>query len=245
MVAPVPKTKAVELLLELSNVEIMHLVLNEFYANKYLAKIKKLLESNVDIATLWVCKGFVYSLANQPKAMYDAFANAQKLGATDAYSMMNQSTQYLLNGFIDEAIFALSLNKDPMSQNQIERIAISTFAFSKIEKYDFIPETKEKLSKIESRIKDVNIDIAQAETLLRVFFNLLQAQKIRFGLVRHSIIDEEYYLHFEAVTQLDVTQTVLKYFDEYIADHPELYDVNSKINVVLTPVSSIYHKFVA
>lgn len=246
MVAPIAKTKASELLEELSSVEKTHDVLSEFRANRYLAEIKKLLESNVDIAGLWVCKGFVHSLSSQPQAMYDAFLNAQKLGAIDSYSMMNQASQYLLNGYFDEAIYALSLNRDKEAQKQIERIAISTFAYHKIEQYELMPETKNNLSERKSRLNDLNIDISQAEAFLKVFFSLLQKQKVRFGLVRHSIFDEEeYYLHFEAVTDLDTTHQILKEFDGYIAEHPEFYEINAKINIVLTPISSVYHNLVA
>ncbi|AYO54381.1 hypothetical protein [Acinetobacter wuhouensis] len=246
MVAPIPKTKAIELLLELSSVERTHEVLSEFRANRYLAEIKKLLESNVDIANLWICKGFVYSLYNQPQAMYDAFANAQKLGATDSYSMMNQSTQYLLNGYFDEAIHAMSMGNDSEAQKQIERIALATFAYHKIEQYDLPTEIKDKLSKRKSRLHDLKININEAESLMQVFFSKIRKHNVRFGLVRHSIFDEEeYYLHFEAVTNLDVTQKILNEFDQHIAEHPEFYDVNSKINVILTPISSIWHNSAA
>lgn len=87
MAAPAPKTKATQLLEELSCVSRQNTALSEFKANKYLREINKLLESKVDIAYLWICKGFVYSLSNQPKLMYEAFANAQKLGASDSLSM--------------------------------------------------------------------------------------------------------------------------------------------------------------
>ena len=51
--------------------------------------------------------------------------------------------------------------------------------------------------------------------------------------------------HYEAVADIDVTHPVLNEFDKYIAEHPELYKINSKINIVLTPISSIRHDFVA
>ena len=63
--------------------------------------------------------------------------------------------------------------------------------------------------------------------------------------MHHDTNQDEYYLHFEAVADIDVTHSVLNEFDKYIAEHPELYKINSKINIVLTPISSIRHDFVA
>lgn len=246
MATPAPKTKASELLEELSTVNRLHTVLSEFKANKYIREINKLLESNVDIAYLWICKGFVYSLSNQPKAMYEAFANAQKLGASDSLSMFNQATQYILHGYYDEAIDALCMNKGSIAQEQLERIVLSTFAYHKIEQYELMSETKEKLLIRQSRLQDLGIDALQAYQFMNIFYDLLRKQKVRFGVVRHSIIDEEeYYLHFEAVADNDVTQSVLNEFDQYIAEHPEFYEINSKINIILTPISSIWHNFAA
>ena len=54
MVAPIPKTKATELLEELSRFDELHLVMSEFRKNKYLIDIRKLLETNVDVAQLWI-----------------------------------------------------------------------------------------------------------------------------------------------------------------------------------------------
>ena len=246
MVTPTPKTKAFELIEELSDVNRQNTVLSEFNTNKYLREINKLLESKVDIAYLWICKGFVYSLSNQPQAMYEAFANAQKLGASDSLSMFNQATQYILHGYYDEAIDALCLNKGSVAQEQLERIAISTFAYHKIEQKPLTAETREKLLKRQSRLQDLGINIPQAYQFMSIFYDFIRKRKDRFGLVRHSIFnEEEYYLHFEAVVDNDVTQSVLNEFDQYIAEHPEFYEINSKINIVLTPISSIWHNFAA
>lgn len=246
MATPAPKTKASELLEELSTINRQNTVLSEFKTNKYIREINKLLESNVDIAYLWICKGFVYSLSNQPKAMYEAFANAQKLGASDSLAMFNQATQYILHGYYDEAIDALCMNKGSVAQEQLERIAIATFAYHKIEQYELMPETKEKLLIRQSRLRDLDIDAMQAYQFMNIFYDLMQKQKVRFGLVRHSIFnEEEYYLHFEAVADNDITQFILNEFDQYIAEHPEFYEINSKINIILTPISSIWHNFAA
>ncbi|MHA3112878.1 hypothetical protein [Acinetobacter sp. ANC 4193] len=246
MVAPVPKTKAVELLEELYQTDRLHEELSEFRANKYLREITKLLESKVDIANLWICKGFVYSLSNRPKEMHEAFLNARRLGAIDSYSRFNQATQYLLHGYFNEAVEAFSLQKNSTAQEQIERIALSTFAYSEIEKLELTTETREKLLQRKKRLKDLGIDIDQAHQLLSIFFDFVRKQKVRFGLVRYSIVDEEeYYLHFEAVTSLDVTHSILNEFDQYIAEHSELYDINLKINIILTPISSILYKNIA
>ncbi|NWK52148.1 hypothetical protein LZP46_07495 [Acinetobacter sp. SCLZS86] len=246
MVAPIPKTKATELLEELSRFDELHLVMSEFRKNKYLIDIRKLLETNVDVAQLWICKGFVHSRAGEPKEMYDAFQNAQKLGAIDPDSMFNQATQYVLYGLFDEAIRAISLTKNTIAQEQLERIALSTFAYDKIEKQELMAETREKLQIRKNRLNDLSIDINQAAQFVDIFFNFLREQNIRFGLVRHTIFDdEEYYLHFEAVADLELTQDILNKFDQYIAEHPEFYDINSKINIILTPVSSIWHNFAA
>ncbi|ENX02624.1 hypothetical protein F900_01070 [Acinetobacter modestus] len=245
MVAPIPKTKAVELLAELSSYERLQVVMSEFNTNKFLRDIKKLFDSKVDIANLWICKGFVYSLSNQPEAMVDAFRNAQKLGATDKYSMFNQATQYILHGYYENAIEALVLSKDDVAQEQLERIAISTFDYDQIEQHDLSVVAKNNLLKRKSRLAELGIDINEAKVLMNAFFQILKSRKCRFGLVHHDTNQDEYYLHFEAVTDIDMTHSVLNEFDIYIAEHPELYKVNSKINIVLTPISSIRHNSVA
>ncbi|ENV16445.1 hypothetical protein [Acinetobacter guillouiae] len=246
MAAPAPKTKATQLLEELSCVSRQNTALSEFKANKYLREINKLLESKVDIAYLWICKGFVYSLSNQPKQMYEAFANAQKLGASDSLSMFNQATQYILYGYYDEAIDALCLNYGKVAQGQLERVALATFAYHKIEQKNLTAETKEILRVRKARLKDLEIDVDQAHKFMNIFYDLMRKQKIRYGLVRHNIYnEEEYYLHFEAVADNDLTQSVLNEFDQYVADHPELYEINAKINIILTPISSIWHNSAA
>jgi hypothetical protein len=74
--------------------------------------------------------------------MADAFKNAQKLGATDRHSMFNQATQYILHGYYENAIEALVLSKDDIAQEQLERIALSTFDYDQIEQHDLSTEAK-------------------------------------------------------------------------------------------------------
>lgn len=240
MATPVPKTKAEELVLELSDLSIRGVVLNVFTTNKYLKNIEQLLKSGVDVANLWMCKGFVYSLSNQPDEMVNAFLNAQRLGATDSVSLFNQASQFILYGYYDEALNGFSANLDEESQKQFVRLGLSTFNYNLIDQLVKLPKTVEEINRRKGRLSDLGINVSLAKKLMDNFFDLLRSERIRFGLVRHEIIEDEYILFFEAVTDHQITQKVLKEFDTIISKDDELLEISQKISIVLTPVSNIF-----
>ncbi len=85
-------------------------------------------------------------------------------------------------------------------------------------------KTRENFLIRKAYLQDLGIDVLQAYQFMNIFYDLMQKQKVRFGMVHHSIIDEEeYYLHFEAVADNDVTQSVLNEFDQCIAEHMEYF----------------------
>ncbi len=237
MSAPIPKTKADELVSELSDLSVRGEILGPFATNRYLRNIEQLLKSGVDIAGLWLCKGFVYCISNQPEEMNKAFLNAQKLGAVDQTSFYNQASQYILYGYFEEALKGFALNHDSESQLQIIRVALSTFNYEFIDQLDTLQETINELQRRKARAYELGIDIIIAKKLMDTFFNFLKLEKVRFGLVHHNIIEDEYVLFFEAIADYEIIQKVLNKFDAYIGNDDELLNISQKITIILTPTS--------
>jgi len=232
MVAPIPKTKAEDILNQLVSINESSTFLSPFQTHRFLKEIDVSMKSGVDIAQLWVCKGLVYSIAKQPRKMVEAFTNATRLGATDLVAKYNQGTKYMMYGYYNEAIEAFSKCLDQASHDHMLRIAIASLNFEDIKSLMVLPKFIESIDTRLEGAKKLGIDINQAHKVMCVFFDIIKKYEFTVALIEHNLTDDDYQLVFHTYEDIEKTTQILKEFDNLTAS-PDLFEASTKLNVIL------------
>lgn len=237
MVAPIPKTKADELFFEISDIEQKITTLTSFQATKLLRRADELLKTGVDVGTVWIVKGYIYSISGQPNLMLSAFKNAESLGMQDPDDYFNYATQYYLNGYFVEAAKGFSKSFDDVAQKALYRIAFSTFDFDLVEDLMTLPTWKEKLRENKELLTASEINLQKTKEILEILNSCFKSRNVRFQLKGNEISEDgEINLHYDVMANENLITEILREFDN-ITSSSEYFDDASKLNIL--PIQDI------
>ncbi|MCH7395234.1 hypothetical protein MMP66_13280 [Acinetobacter dispersus] len=233
MVAPIPKTKAKEIIEFFFELYVSDKDPSEFQARRILREIDSTIQSGVDLGLAWLCKGLYFSYMSDPEQMDSAFKNSIIYGATDANSYFNRASQYQAYGYFDEAMYGYFLNSDEDSYDEMHRILRSTLD---LEKYkDYFPDIKHQTNneKFLENLKNCNLDISDLKICLDILLDILRIKKVRFCLDRYSLYQNEYALYFGIKSENDdIIGEILNDYDDRTGTL-DLFEKSRRLNIIM------------
>lgn len=236
MAGAVPKTKATAIADTLKAYGADHF-LTDFMARKHLAEIDAALKTGVDVGELWICKGMVEGLRDNPDKMMAAFQNSKNLGEVDHVSRFNRA--YLMGrfGLFSEAIEEVSVcsKNDDSVKELIMDYSMSMMDFETLYKYvddDFYLNLARGH---EHWLKSQDVPFEQIKAVLHDFLNILRLRKVRFTLFESAVEDgNSLKMHFIVNTSMENVLKILQEFDDLTTDET-YFQASMLLNLVLTP----------